>query len=55
MANTDLTARLAKAKAKIKDLDSFSRRDNLLITGLPSSFAEMIVAQDTGRRAVESS
>jgi cell division protein FtsB len=33
-ANTDLIARLAKAEAKIEDLDSYSRRDNLLITGL---------------------
>ena len=53
--NKALTEQLAKNECKIDELDQYSRRDNLLITGLFPSFAEMANATQHGDQHCESS
>lgn len=54
LANEDLSTRLVKAEAKIKELEAYSRRDNLLITGLAPTVAELAAAHDSDVQAESS-
>ena len=43
-ANKEMSDRLIQAEQKIKDSEQYSRRDNLMITGLSASVAEIAAA-----------
>ena len=50
--NKNLSDRLAVAEGKINDLEQYSRLDNLVITGLTITTAEVLQASDHGQSSM---
>ena len=50
--NKNLSDRLAVAKGKINDLEQYSRCDKLVITGLITTAAEILLASDDGQSSM---
>jgi hypothetical protein len=51
--NIQLTSKVQKLEMYIAELDSSSRRDNLIFTGLETSFADLVDGESTSSRMVQ--